>query len=134
MSISATYEALQQIALSEYSDIVAEAIIIRHTTGDAHKLRLELLDASIIDIFLSINGRYSYHWDRRPTNNPEIFRHDNAPHAVWQEVETFPRHFYDGQEDRVMASHLSQDPAETVREFCAFARQKLLQEAISKDI
>lgn len=129
MPISATYELLKQVALVEFSDIVLEAVLLRHATGDVHKLRFELLDASIIDVFLSASGRYSYHWDRRPAGKNQVFRYDNAPHAAWQTIDTFPHHFHDGQESNVGASNLSRDPAEAVREFCAFARKKLLEEA-----
>lgn len=73
MPISATYELLKQVALVEYSDIVLKAVLLRYTTGDVHKLRFELLDASIIDVFLSASGRYSYHWDRRPAGKIRFF-------------------------------------------------------------
>jgi hypothetical protein len=131
MAIFAIYETLRHIALAEFSEIVVQAVILRLPTGDPQKLRLTLLDDSIIDVYLSVSGRYSYHWDRRPAGKTTIYRHDNAPHAVWQEVETFPRHFHDGEEKNVTASHLSPDPLEAIREFCAFARQTLLDEARS---
>jgi hypothetical protein len=129
MSISATYEALRQIAETEFADIVVQDAILRLPTGDPQKLRLALVDNSIIDVFISRSGRYSYHWDRRPAGKTTIYRHDNAPHAAWQSVATFPHHFHDGREKNVVASHISQEPTKAVREFCVFARQKLLEEA-----
>jgi hypothetical protein len=43
----------------------------------------------------------------------------------WQSVSIFPRHFHDGSEDRVIESSMSEDPAQALREFLGFAREKL---------
>ena len=40
-------------------------------------------------------------------------------------VSTFPKHFHDGSELNVVASHLSSDPLQAIREFCTFVRQVL---------
>ncbi len=64
MPISATYEALRRIAQEEFGELVVVAEIQRLSTGDPRKLRLTLVDNSFIDIFISLKGRYSYHWDR----------------------------------------------------------------------
>jgi hypothetical protein len=47
----------------------------------------------------------------------------------WREVTSFPKHFHDGAEDRVIASQISEDPREAIREFLTFVRQKLLNQA-----
>jgi len=47
----------------------------------------------------------------------------------WRDVTSFPRHFHDGAEGRVIASQISEDPREAIREFLTFVRQKLLNEA-----
>jgi hypothetical protein len=117
MSISATYETMRQIALTEFGEVVFAAEIMRLPTSDPRKLRLTLLDNSIIDIFFSISGRYAYHWDRRSAGRTEIYRHDNAPHAAWQDVATFPQHFHNGEEKNVVASYISKEPTEAIREF-----------------
>ncbi|MEZ4731913.1 MAG: DUF6516 family protein [Caldilineaceae bacterium] len=129
MAISATYEALYHIALTEFGDIVVKAEIQRLPTGDPRKVRLHLIDSSFIDIFVSVTGRYAYHWDRTMTDRADLYRHDNAPHKAWQYVPTYPKHFHDGSEDNVTSSHISNQPTEAVREFCAFVRQKLSNEA-----
>jgi len=54
-----------------------------------------------------------------------IYRHDNAPHSRWRSVATFPRHFHEGSETRVVESHLSQVPEEALREFLTFVRDRL---------
>ena len=55
------YAQLEQIALSDFSDIVESSRIVEG------KLRLILCDGSFIDIWLSVKrkGVYAYHWERR---------------------------------------------------------------------
>lgn len=129
MPISAIYNTLLQVALTEFDDIVIQAQVIHLPTGDPHKLRLNLVDGSFIDIYISVTGRYAYHWERRLIGKGEVYRHDNAPHKAWRYVSTFPKHFHDGQEDKVTESHLSSTPSEALKQVCAFARQKLRSES-----
>lgn len=129
MAIFETYDALRRIAAVEFSDIILRADVLQLPSGDPLKLRLHLIDDSLIDIYLSVSGRYSYHWERRLAGKDEIYRHDNAPHHAWENVLTFPRHFHDGSEANVVASNLSPDPTIAIRQFCTFARHKLRQEA-----
>jgi len=60
--ILAVYKELAVIAENEFADIVVVANIIFTTTHRAQKLRLSLVDGSIVDIWLTLDGRYSYHW------------------------------------------------------------------------
>jgi len=126
MPILTIYEALRAVALSEFADIVVSARIISLPTGDPLKLRLDIADSSLVDVFISVSGRYSYHWERRLTSRGDLYRHDNAPHGRWHRVTTFPKHFHDGSEDSVVDSHISDNPEDAIREFLAFARRKLL--------
>ena len=82
MPISATYRALRAIALAEFADVIVSARIVALPTGDPLKLRLDVADGSLLDVFISVSGRYSYHWDRRVISNGDIYRHDNAPQQV----------------------------------------------------
>ncbi len=125
MPISAIYDPLRRIVEQEFSDIIVYAAIEALPTGDARKLRLHAIDGSFIDVFVSITGRYSYHWQRTETAGNALYRHDNAPHASWRTVSTFPKHFHDGSELNVVASYLSSDPLQAIREFCTFVRQVL---------
>ena len=127
MPIWTVYRALQQIAQREFADIVLDAQVLTLPTGDAHKLRLDILDGSLLDVFISTSGRYSYHWERRLTPAGDLYRHDNAPHKKWRNVTTFPRHFHNGSEDLVVASHISDNPHQAVREFLTFVRRKLVE-------
>jgi hypothetical protein len=126
MPILTIYEVLRAVALSEFADIVVSARIVSLPTGDPLKLRLDIADGSLVDVFISVSGRYSYHWERRLTSRGDLYRHDNAPHSRWHRVTTFPQHFHDGSEDNVVDSHISDNPEDAIREFLAFARQKLV--------
>ena len=123
------YNALGRIALAEFGDIVVGVTVMALPTGDPLKLRLDIVDGSLLDVVLSVSSRYSYHWERRLTPAATVYRHDNAPHVRWRDVTSFPRHFHDGAEGRVIASQISEDPREAIREFLTFVRQKLLNEA-----
>ena len=127
MPIWTVYRALQQIARLEFADIVIDAQVLTLPTGDPHKLRLDILDGSLLDVFISTSGRYSYHWERRRIPAGDLYRHDNAPHEKWRAVTTFPKHFHNGSEDTVVASHISENPRQAVREFLTFVRGKLLE-------
>lgn len=129
MSISTIYSELRQIALGEFQDIVFNAQILEFPSGDPHKIRLDIVDGSLLDIFLSVSGRYAYHWERRRAGTDTIFRHDNAPHHRWRFVSTFPKHFHDGSEDNVRDSLLDDSPPIALRQVLAFVRQTLLNEA-----
>ncbi|NUO10076.1 MAG: hypothetical protein HUU08_15635 [Candidatus Brocadia sp.] len=112
---------LKEIAEIEFSDIVEDMIIT-----DVNQCRIVLKDSSFIDVWysLKISGRYSYHWERKHIDG-SIYRHDNAPHKKWQYTRTFPKHFHDGEEEKVIESNINEIPDEGLREFLLFVRQKL---------
>lgn len=126
MPILDTYNALAAIALNEFADVVVNAQILALPTGDPLKLRLDIVDGSLFDVFISASGRYSYHWERRLIAAGDIYRHDNAPHDAWRHVATFPKHFHDGSEHAVIESHISSLPQDALREVLLFVRRKLL--------
>lgn len=112
---------LCEIAEIEFSDIVASA----YSPG-TNQVRILLMDSSFIDVWhsLKLAGRHSYHWERLALDNT-IYRHDNAPHASWRGIPTFPKHFHNGSELNIIASHISSIPEEALREFLAFSRKTL---------
>ena len=126
MPISTIYETLRAIALGEFPDLIVSARILSLPTGDPLKLRLDIVDGSLLDIFISVSGRYSYHWERRLIPSGDLYRHDNAPHNKWRHVATFPKHFHDGDENNVVESHISNTPKDAIREFLIFVRHNLL--------
>jgi len=128
MPILTMYRALRTIALDEFADVTVSAQIVSLPTGDPLKLRLDIVDGSLLDVFISVSGGYSYHWERRLTSSGDLYRHDNAPHGKWRHVATFPKHFHDGSEGHVVASRISDNPERAIREFLTFVRHKLLGE------
>jgi hypothetical protein len=126
MPILTTYRALRTIVLDEFADVVVSARVVSLPTGDPLKLRLDIVDGSLFDVFISASGRYSYHWERRLTSTGDLYRHDNAPHDKWRHLVTFPKHFHTGNESNVVESHISDDPEDAIREFLVFVRHKLL--------
>jgi len=90
------------------------------------KVRLYLCDGSVVDIYYSVKGKYSYHWDRRLITH-EIFRHDNAPHQRWKYISSFPKHFHNGSEDIVLPSFLPDIPVLAIRDFLNFVVKRIMQ-------
>lgn len=123
-SLEDLLQEIAEIVLTEFLDIVDDARIQFTPSGVVEKLRLFLKDESFVDVWLSSTGKYSYHWEHRHLSG-FAYRHDNAPHARWKQIETFPKHFHDGSEDNVTESYISDDPKEAVREFLSFIRTKL---------
>jgi len=62
--------------------VVVNAQIVILPTGDPLKLRLDIADGSLLVVFVSAGGRYSYHWERRLTGRDDLYHHDNAPHLL----------------------------------------------------
>ena len=120
------WAALDAIALSEYRDIVERTASILSPAGRMRKLRIYLLDGSFVDVWCSSKGDYSFHWERRFING-SLYRHDNAPHAQWRHVPTFPKHFHNGRQDNVESSFISDPPEEALRDFLDFVRGKLAE-------
>lgn len=126
MDIWTVYEAQARLARERFADIVAETEVLFLASGVPLKLRLEIVDGSIVDVYLSVTGRYSYHWERRLLDG-SVYRHDNAPHKNWQHVQTFPKHFHNGAEETVGESHIGDDPLLALEQVLTFVRAKLTQ-------
>lgn len=126
MDIWQTYTYLRMIALSEFTDVITSARVTWLAAGGPFKLRLNIIDGSLLNIHLSTHGRYSYHGEQRLLPQGGIYRHDNAPHYRWREISTFPKHFHSGRDNHVLPSHLSDSPSQALREFLAFVRLQLV--------
>jgi hypothetical protein len=118
----AVYQSLVQISLVEFSDVVLGASYIGGTSSSPNKLRLTLVDRSFLDIWLSTDGDYAFHWERRGQTG-QMYRWDNAPHHPT--IGTFPVHFHDGDESTVVESRLSANPDVALREVLGFVRDRL---------
>lgn len=116
-------DRLAEIAAVEFADVVVDAYVSR-----LNELRIMLIDGTFVDVWFSLKleGRYSFHWERLAIDGT-IYRYDNAPHQRWESVATFPHHFHDGSEAKVVESHLSHAPETALREFLSFVRDRLTQ-------
>ena len=82
--ILALYKRLKEIIIAEFGDIVVGADIIMSSTGRARKLRVTLIDETFVDVWVSEDQDYSYHWEQRKRRD-FVFRHDNAPPQIMEE-------------------------------------------------
>ena len=116
-----TLSALKQFVLTNFADIVEEAALV-----DITEMRVFLADTSFLDVWYSPRNKnkYSYHWERQHLDGT-IYRHDNAPHARWQYVVTFSKHFHSGTEHHVVESHISVIPEEALFSFLTFIRETM---------
>ncbi len=116
------YLELSFIAEEEFSDIVISTRFIGGKASLPNKLRLYFFDGSFLDVWLSKDGDYSYHWEHRAQRGL-LHRWDNAPDH--SELNTFPEHFHDGSDKNVKESSLNQDSVKAVRYVLNFIRNKL---------
>jgi len=126
MEILRLYKNLLDIAVKDFGAVVESGEILYSQSMEPWKLRLYLCDSSFMDIYYSVNGKYSYHWDRRLITD-KIYRHDNAPHQKWKDISTFPKHFHNGSEDNVSSSYISNDSQLAIREFLNFAVKNIVE-------
>jgi len=117
-----TYQTLAHLASAEFSDIVTNSQFIGGTPADPNKLRLLIKDESYLDIWLSDDNDYAYHWEHRRQSG-KIYRWDNAPHHP--KVSTFPKHFHDGDENTISGSELTSDAQSALRDVLKFVREHL---------
>jgi hypothetical protein len=113
---------LRRIAELEFADIVVQTDIV------GVKLRVLLTDTSYVDIWASrkIQGRFGFHWERQHLDG-QIYRYDNFPDTNWSDVSTFPYHFHDGDQNRVVAAPFAPSTEQGFREFMAFVKHKIGQ-------
>lgn len=120
------YRRLAFIALREFPDVVVGTEIVEG------KLRIFIADDSFIDIWFSEKrkGVYAYHWERRMVDGT-IYRHDNLPDREARKLETFPKHFHEGSEEKIRESRISDDPEQVIRQFLTFVREVSEREHMS---
>lgn len=94
----AVYQALAHLALTEFGHIVSDAVFVGGSPASPNKLRLRLADSTFLDIWLSADGDYAYHWEQRAQRG-RLDRWDNAPHHA--HLATFPEHLHQGSDEEV---------------------------------
>jgi len=124
LSLEELFNSIVEVVLAEFSDIVVDVQLRFTPSGAVERLRIFLLDESFVDVWLSMSGRYSYHWEQRHVRGL-LHRHDNAPHSKWKEIKTFPKHFHDGNEERAKESNIPDDALLAIRYFLCFVRDFL---------
>ncbi len=117
-----TYQKLERIARTEFSGIVKETRFVGGRSAQPNKLRVYFIDNSFLDVWLSDDNDYSYHWEQRAQRGL-IHRWDNAPDHP--EIESFPHHFHNGEESKVVKSNLYTDSERAFREVLGFIADKL---------
>jgi hypothetical protein len=117
-----TYRMLEQITKTEFSDIINKTALIGGKSAQPNKLRVFLIDGSFLDVWLSEENDYSFHWEQRAVRGL-IHRWDNAPDHP--DIESFPHHFHDGKENNILSSQLNNDMIDAFKEVLTFIRAKL---------
>ena len=118
----AIYQTLVVLVNSEFDEVITKTKYVGGTLASPDKLRLFITDGSFLDIWLSTDGDYSYHWERRGQTG-EIYRWDNAPHHA--HISTFPDHFHNGDTQTVIKSNLNHSPQLALRQILTFVQQKV---------
>jgi hypothetical protein len=119
------YAVLEQIALTEFRDVVVGARHLSRRAGTTLKLRLLIRDESFVDVWFSqSSAHYAYHWEQRAQRGC-LYRHDNAPDHP--HITTHPKHFHNGAEETVEASHIPDVAEDALRYFLDFVRLQLGQ-------
>lgn len=107
---------LSRIAELEFADCVTQSEEL------GAKVRLFLCDGSYVDVC---------HWERRHIDGC-IYRLDNFPDTNWRQVASFPLHFHDGAQDRVVASPLPDDAEAAFRGFMRFVQAAIARESTGR--
>jgi hypothetical protein len=118
-----TYQVLEQIAKTEFSNIVKNTTLIGGKSAQPNQLRVLLIDGSFLDVWLSEENDYSFHWEQRAVRGL-IHRWDNAPDHP--EIESFPHHFHDGKENNIISSQMDTDMKDAFKRVLGFVRAKLI--------
>ncbi len=118
------FEQLQSIVEDHFLDIVVEVI-----KPSPDKLRLVLRDKSFVDVRLSltIKNRVDFHWEKTHIDGT-IYRYDNFPDMKFKKIQTFPYHFHNKSEKKVVASPFSKILPKGFIDFMEFVRKKVQDE------
>jgi len=118
------YSKLEEIAEKEFGDIIKSTDFIGGKASAPNKLRIFFIDNSFLDVWLSKDGDYSYHWEHRAQRGL-IHRWDNAPDHP--ELHTFPKHFHNGSDKDAKESELDEDYEKAIRDVLGFIQRKLAE-------
>lgn len=115
----ADYKEIADNLLQHFTRYIVNYEFILAPSGRVQKLRIELINYAVVDIYYSkTSGKYSFHYEDE--NN--IYRHDNSPHHP--DVNTFPKHSHFNE--TVDVSHLSGDILQSSLEFFQLMIEKFI--------
>jgi len=111
---------LKKIAKIEFGDIVKSVHNLEY------KMRIILIDNSIIDVHLSdsLPGKFGFHWECMKSDGA-FYRYDNFPDQALRSISTYPYHFHNGAKQDVVASPFPLDIIDGFRGFLEFVKQKI---------
>ena len=118
------YSKLKVIVEGEFGDIVSSANFVGGRASAPNKLRIFFIDNSFLDVWLSEEGDYSFHWEQRAQRGL-IHRWDNAPDHP--ELGTFPEHFHNGSDKEVKENELSEDHEKAITTILGFIQRQLAE-------
>lgn len=81
-SLEDLFNRIVEVVVADFSDIAVDVQLRFTPSGAVERLRIFLLDGSFVDVWLSVSGKYSYHWEQRHVRGL-IHRQDNAPLLPW---------------------------------------------------
>ena len=116
------YRSLIERAQDAFGDLVVDSLLVGGSRSSPNKLRLVLCDSSYLDVWLSLDGDYAFHWEHRRISG-RMYRWDNAPHHP--HVATFPQHLHAGDEATVLESEISADPEVALCQVLEYIRGKV---------
>jgi len=65
LSLEDLFHEIADRVLEEFIDIVDDARVQFTSSRSVKCLRIFLRDGSFVDVWLSLTGKYSYHWEHR---------------------------------------------------------------------
>lgn len=91
-------------------------------------IRIQLKSGIFIDIFQSFRDetKFAIHADM---GNGKIFRLDCRPERRYQRLKTFPWHFHNGSEGKIITSPFSKDKRNAISQFLKFISKEIGKES-----
>lgn len=111
--------------MRDFPDIISSTRFVGGKTSDPNKLRIYLTNGSFLDVWLSGEGDYSYHWEST-LQEGLIHRWESAPDHP--HLDTSSKHFHEGSSENVLESSLSDEPEQAIVEVLNFVRKRIVKE------
>lgn len=120
---SQKYHEIEKLINDEYSRFIIHSYFIKDDYGRIKKMRFELINYAIVDVYISVKGKYSFHYNSEKNS----YRHDNSPHH--SEISTFPKHAH--LNDEITESNLPDDNLLAAKKFFEIVVEKFIKNEIN---